>query len=347
MVCCTYCKSVCHNISKCNELSELINNTELWAMYSVIQTSDDSFIAHLHTLDIEKLLTLIAHKKGVSSTNKEIMVKNCVNAYISPYYNEIRDTREISSWLRYSQYLLFVNRNNLMHDTKNIFHILSESGMKYFRNMFGESFHITDIINITNIESPTSLISMPRIIEIIGETFAQRIYYSYTINRDIQNIEEIHDYDTLYTIISKRIIDIEFHADLRDFIRAVFTREIHDEIYNSAEGFIEVVLLDEMESDYGDEDEDGDEDEYYEDIILPQEINVEFKYDNHLILYDEECFICCNAQCDTQLGCNHILCGGCIHTLIANAKVNHTVKLVCPFCKRKIESAISNREQNT
>ena len=335
MVYCSYCGMFGHSIRKCCSpyLAQLVDDAEFWGLYSRIRCSNNKFNTYLQTLDAKRLRGLLAKKK-VSSSGKNIseLIKACIETYMIHNFmetNTIKNENRFNCWVKYSNYISFLNRNDISHDSCDLFFTLSCDGMNTFSKIFGDGIHISDIVNIlydNSYQAPTTLVNIKNILDEIANDIANKIF---EYNHDG------HIVGSLYERTKNEVLG-SYHKDFRDFVQTSFNTQMLDDLENESWR-----IVDTLEEEYGEE--FGE----FEDVVNTQEIKSTILYDKNLVLSNEECYICSDNLCDTILNCNHTLCFSCIGTMITNARADHRVKFACPYCKEEIQKITTSREQKT
>jgi hypothetical protein len=103
---------------------------------------------------------------------------------------------------------------------------------------------------------------------------------------------------------------------------------------------------------------DNEEAEIFEDVILPQSLDLTCEYvkkeisrehavpDGKTTSQEEECIICYSgATCDTVLNCGHTYCIDCVITTVKMTMVDHRKKLSCPMCRADMKHVKSSNEE--
>jgi hypothetical protein len=94
--------------------------------------------------------------------------------------------------------------------------------------------------------------------------------------------------------------------------------------------------------DFDEEDEAASEFDF-EDVVKPQKLVIQCNYlEEHATAFnDDECIICCDAMCNTKLGCGHEFCMTCVQRSIKSVLEDHRKTANCPMCREEIVKVAS------
>ena len=325
---CSFCKFAGHNVTTCQStvLLNTFNDAVNKAVYlktkpnttSSYTSNADIFKHHISNMDMSTLKG-IAGKLGISVSKKNA---NTLVALITckMYFN---DTMPDNGMINDLIYYLFL-KNIIENSTFNALTTFIER-MRDFEDLIKRQIRIYNIALLRNASHFYE--------RLVNENQRELYNVLFLIRNDTNGLQKwFGSFITLEDII-------EHIPSLQPYL----TRDHEDN------------LLDQLiESLYN----DNEEAEIFEDVILPQSLDLTCEYvkkeisrehavpDGKTTSQEEECIICYSgATCDTVLNCGHTYCIDCVITTVKMTMVDHRKKLSCPMCRADMKHVKSSNEE--
>jgi hypothetical protein len=327
---CSFCFDISHNIRKCNcdELCDLVEKTKFYSIYYCIFNHSYNLSDYIQTLSTRKLKGLLAAKRiAYGNRCHQELVRAIVEVYTVPPYSEStlgmfpsRSHEECVSRLSRFHEFIVTTQFGTSPSLKPLLEIFADSGMQFFRFLFGEYLSVSDLI-----EHPLSTDNMNPASIMINNSDIYTYHARLTVNELYYYQQETGHLSRDDVSRIRRMVDNSFHPDYTTYVRRYIYLitpiiiEMLQELIHIRDGRLHRM----------------------EDVVCKQNILFELVRDTSFSS-TEECILCCDNICNTVLNCSHIFCMGCISTMENTAKNDHRVKFTCPTCRSNINTVTTN-----
>jgi len=329
---CSFCDNISHNIRTCDcdEIVQLVEKVKFYAIYYCIFNHSYNFIDYIRTLSIRELKGLLAVKR-IAYGNKRHpeLVRAIVEEYTVPPYSEFsrgvfpsKSQRDcVDRLCRFHEFIITTEFDSAP-SLKPLLEIFADSGMQYFRFLFGEYLSVSDLI-----EDPLSTDNVNPASIMINISDINTYHTRLTLNELYYYQQETGRLSEDDVIRIRRMVDNSFHPDYTTYVRRYISSNLITpriiELLNTRLRIRESQL------------------HRIEDVVCKQNIIFELVRDTNFSC-DEECILCYDNICNSVLNCSHTFCMGCISTMENTAKNDHRVKFKCPTCRSNINTVTTN-----